>query len=106
MLASTRDTIGIQYGAHNTKDHHAHAAPAPYQSTTSHPSNFRWQWILNVRGILYYSRPAPSREGYFETVYLLGVWVQCVMACVSERQRQKAPHVYCVLDTDDSSSPC
>ena len=32
----------------------------------------RWQWILNARGILYYSRPVPDVPGYVETVYLLG----------------------------------
>ena len=32
----------------------------------------RWQWILDARGILYYSRPVPNMPGFTETVYLLG----------------------------------
>jgi hypothetical protein len=32
----------------------------------------RWEWILNLRGILYYSREAPGAPGYRQTVYLLG----------------------------------
>jgi hypothetical protein len=32
----------------------------------------RWEWILDLRGILYYSREAPGVPGYRQTVYLLG----------------------------------